>query len=43
MMTDRTQGAAYGALRASSKRLLMFIEQEIARHGGGPVTIFNAR
>ena len=39
-MADRMQSPAYGALRASSRRLLLFIEQEIARQGGGAVTIY---
>jgi hypothetical protein len=39
-MTDRTQSTAYGALRASSRRLLLFIEHEIARSGGGSVTLY---
>jgi hypothetical protein len=39
-MTDRTQSPAYSALRASSRRLLLFIEGEIARQGGGAVTIY---
>jgi hypothetical protein len=34
---ERTQSHAFAVLRASSKRLLMFIEQEIARRGGGPM------
>jgi hypothetical protein len=40
-MSDRTGSPAYGALRASSRRLLLFVEQEIARNGGKPVTIYN--
>jgi hypothetical protein len=39
-MADRTQSPAYEALRASSRRLLLFIEGEIARQGGGRVTIY---
>ena len=39
-MADRTQSPAYEALRASSRRLLLFIEGEIARQGGGAVTLF---
>jgi hypothetical protein len=39
-MAERTQSPAYGALRASSRRLLLFIEGEIARAGGGSVTIY---
>ena len=39
-MADRTQSPAYEALRASSGRLLLFIEGEIARQGGGRVTIY---
>jgi hypothetical protein len=37
----RRHSPAYLALRPSSRRLLMFIETEIARGGVGPVTIFN--
>jgi hypothetical protein len=40
MMADRTQSPAYGALRPSTRRLLMFIETEIARGGGGSVTLY---
>jgi hypothetical protein len=39
-MAERTQSPAYEALRASSRRLLLFIEGEIARAGGGTVTIY---
>ena len=35
----RENSPAYAALRASSRRLLLFIEGEIARQGGGAVTI----
>ncbi len=38
---DVKQSAAYDVLRASSRRLLAFIEQEIARQGGGNVVLFN--
>jgi hypothetical protein len=38
---ERTRSPAYLTLRASSRRLLAFIETEIARGGGGRVTIFN--
>jgi hypothetical protein len=38
-MTDRTQSHAYGALRAS-RRLLMFIEQEIERSGSDTVLLY---
>jgi hypothetical protein len=31
MMADRMKSPAYEVLRASSRRLLLFIEQEIAR------------
>jgi hypothetical protein len=40
MMADRTQSPAYGVLRASSRRLLRFIEYEIARSGGDSVTLY---
>ena len=43
IMTQRAdvkQSPAYEVLRASSRRLLMFIEQEIARQGGGNVTLY---
>ena len=40
MIADRTQSPAYGALRPSTRRLLMFIETEIARGGGGSVTLY---
>ena len=36
---DRESSPAFAVLRASSKRLLLFIEGEIARQGGGPVTL----
>jgi hypothetical protein len=36
----KTQSHAFAVLRASSKRLLTFIETEIARNGGGPVTLY---
>lgn len=39
-MAERTQSVAYGALRASSRRLLLFIDGEIARSGGGTVTLY---
>ena len=39
-MMTRENSPAYEALRASSRRLLLFIEQEIARGGGGAVTIY---
>jgi hypothetical protein len=39
-MTDRTRSHAYGALRDSSRRLLKFVESEIARNDGKPVTLF---
>ncbi len=39
-MTDRASSPAYQTLRASSRRLLLFIEGEIARQGGGAVTIY---
>lgn len=39
-MAERMQSPAYEALRASSRRLLLFIEGEIARQGGGRVTIY---
>lgn len=39
-MADRMQSPAYDALRASSRRLLLFIEGEIARQGGGRITIY---
>jgi hypothetical protein len=32
---DRESSPAFAVLRASSKRLLLFIEGEIARQGGG--------
>ena len=38
---EKTQSAAYLALRPSSRRLLRFIEMEIQRQGGGRVLIFN--
>ena len=41
MATDRTQSHAHAVLRRSSKRLLLFIEDEIARSGGSSVTIHN--
>ena len=34
MMADRMKSPAYEVLRASSRRLLLFIEQEIARQAG---------
>jgi hypothetical protein len=37
---DVMQSPAYGVLLASSRRLLMFIEQEVARNGGGNVTLY---
>jgi hypothetical protein len=40
-MAERTQSPADQVLRASSKRLLMFIEQEIAHSCGGSVTLYN--
>jgi hypothetical protein len=39
-MSERTQSPAYLTLRPSSRRLLAFIEGEIARGGGGPVTLY---
>jgi len=36
----RTQSHAFAVLRPSSLRLLLFIEGEIARQGGGPVTLY---
>jgi hypothetical protein len=39
-MAERKTSPAYEVLRASSRRLLLFIEQEIARNGGGKVTIY---
>ena len=33
-MADRMKSPAYEVLRASSRRLLLFIKQEIARQGG---------
>lgn len=36
-MADRTQSPAYEVLRASSKRLLAFIDAEIERQGGSAV------
>jgi hypothetical protein len=39
-MTDRQDSAAFKALRASSRRLLLFVETEIARQGGA-ATIFD--
>jgi hypothetical protein len=41
VMADRKQSAAYEVLRPSSRRLLMFIETEIARNGGNAVTFYN--
>jgi hypothetical protein len=38
---ERMQSPAYLALRASSRRLLRFVETEIARGGGGRVVIFD--
>jgi hypothetical protein len=44
MMTDRAperaQSPAYLTLRASARRLLRFVETEIARQGGGSVTLY---
>ena len=40
---ERTQSPAYRTLRASSRRLLTFIESEVARQGGGRVVIFNGQ
>ena len=37
---DVEQSAAYGVLGASSRRLLTFIEDEIAREGGGNAKIY---
>jgi hypothetical protein len=39
-MADRNTSAAYRALRASARRLLLFIETEVAR-GGGHAKIFD--
>jgi hypothetical protein len=39
-MMERMQSPAYLTLRASARRLLRFVETEIARQGGGAVTIF---
>jgi hypothetical protein len=38
---DVKRSAAFAVLRASSARLLMFVEQQIARNGGGNVVLFN--
>jgi len=38
---ERTQSPAYRTLRASSRRLFKFIEREIARSDGGPVTLYS--
>ena len=38
---ERTQSHAHAVLRRSSKRLLLFIEGEIARCGGRSVSIHN--
>jgi hypothetical protein len=38
---ERTQSHAHAVLRRSSKRLLLFIDGEIARCGGGSVSIHN--
>jgi hypothetical protein len=40
MVDERTKSPAYLALRASARRLLLFIETEVARQGGGAVTIY---
>jgi hypothetical protein len=40
MMADRMKSPAYEVLRASSRRLLLFVEQEITRGGGGSATIY---
>jgi hypothetical protein len=40
-LPERAQSPAYQILRPSARRLLRFVESEIARHGGGRVTIFN--
>jgi hypothetical protein len=37
---ERTQSHAFAVLRPSSRRLLMFIETEIARSDGGSVTLY---
>jgi hypothetical protein len=37
---ERMRSPAYLALRASTRRLLLFVETEIARQGGGAATIF---
>ncbi len=39
-MADRMHSPAYAALRASSRRLLLFVEGELARAGGGSVTLY---
>ena len=38
---ERTKSHAHAVLRRSSKRLLLFIEGEIARSVGGSVTLYN--
>jgi hypothetical protein len=38
---DRTSSPAYEILRASSRRLLKFLEGEIQRNGGGNVALFD--
>ncbi len=37
---ERTQSHAFAVLRRSSRHLLLFIEGEITRRGGGRVTFF---
>jgi hypothetical protein len=37
---ESTQSHAFAVVRRSSRRLFMFIEQEIARRGGGPVMLY---
>jgi hypothetical protein len=39
-MPERMQSPAYRALRASARRLLRFVETEITRAAGGPVTLY---
>jgi hypothetical protein len=38
--SEKMRSAAYGALRASARRLLLFLEREITREGGGAVTLY---
>ena len=39
-MPDRTGSPAFQVLRPSTRRLLMFIDTEVARNGGNPVTLY---